>query len=146
MPTIQRSQLAALVLSALLLVGSIGGVAAQDASADDSDPEWEDTLFTELSSMVDDYNAHAGDVDLGPISLGGATNVYVIDGDERASYTLTMDRNHRITDVQQGTDSDPAAAFRSAVANGDVVVAGESGQFVEQVKWTVVNVLKGFLL
>lgn len=161
---IQRSQLFALVAVSLLLVGSVGGVAAQSESTEN--PEWGEELFAEMESMVDDYNTHAESVDLGPVSLAGATNVYVVDGDEQATYTIYMDGDHRITDVQQGTDADakrkmttdratidriagadnPAAAFRSAVDSDDIVISGESGEVVEQIKWTIINVLKGFFL
>lgn len=165
MRTIQRSILIVLVAS-LLVFGSVGGVGSVTAQDVSENPEWGQTLFAELESMVGDYNANADSVDLGPISLGGATNVYVTDGDERATYTIYMDDDHRITDVRQGIDEDakrkmtvdratidriatadnPAAAFRAAVESGDIVVSGESGQVVEQIKWTVINLLKGLFL
>jgi hypothetical protein len=164
MSPISRSGFTSLALVLLVLVGGVGSVTAQNGSQ--TNPEWGVDLFESMESMVDDYNAHADSVDLGPVSLAGATNVYVTDGDEQATYTIYMDSDHRITDLQQGTDPDaarkmttsratidriasadnPAAAFRSAVESDDIVINGESGEVVEQIKWTVINVLKGFFL
>lgn len=159
--TIQRSQLAVLSLAFVVLFGSVGGVAAQSEN-----PEWGQELFTQVESMVDDYNANVDSIDLGPINLAGATNIYVNDGSEQATYTVYMDSDNRIVDVKQGTDEDakrkittdratlqriasaddPAAEFRTAVENDDIVISGEDDEFVEQLKWAVINFLKGFLL
>ena len=158
---IQRSQLAALAVAFVVLVGATGGVAAQNEN-----PAWGDELFEKVESMVDAYNQNADGVDLGPVSLEGATNVYVHHGDETATYTIYMDGDNRITDVKQGTDADakrkmtmskatldavataddPAGAFVTAVETDAIVIEGESGEVVEQIKWTVINFAKGFLL
>lgn len=164
MVSIQQSLRPAFVVMftlAIVFAGGVGSVSAQSSS-----PDWGDQLFVEMESMVGQYNAHAEHIDLGPVSLAGATNVYVVDGDEQATYTIYMDSDHRITDIQQGTDDDatrrmtvdratigdiasadnPAAAFRSAVESGAIVITGEDGHILERVTWVIVNALKGFFL
>jgi len=82
------------------------------------------------------------------------------------TYSLTMDGNNRITDLSDALSEDakrkittdratiedlatannPAAAFRDAVANDDIVITGEDGQTVERIKWAVINAFKGFFI
>lgn len=158
---ITYTRVASVALALLLVFSSVGGVAAQS-----DNPEWGQELFEEVEGMVGTYNDNIDSVDLGPVSLAGTTNIYVNDGSEQATYAVTMDADNHIENLQQGTDDaakrkittdratlqnianspTPAAAFRNAVANDDIVITGENGQIIEQVKWTVLNVLKGFLL
>lgn len=165
-------RLATLAVVAMLLVSSAGSVAAQS-----DEPEWAAELEATVDEMLPAYNEHAGDLDLGPLSLSGTTNVYVHDPDSDgdgvddgddglATFHITMDSQNRITAFERGTSDDatrklttdratleriaaadnPAAAFRSAVANDDIVIAGEDGHFVESLKWTIVNAFKGLFL
>jgi len=163
-------RLATLAVVVVLLTSSAGSVAAQS-----DDPEWAAELEATVDEMLPTYNEHAGDLDLGPLSIAGTTNVYVHDdadsdgdgiSDGTATFHITMDRQNRITAFDRGTSDDatrklttdratlegiaaadnPAAAFRSAVANDDIVISGEDGHFVEGLKWTVVNVFKGLFL
>lgn len=155
------ARLATLAVVGLLLASSAGSVAAQNA-----EPAWAADLETAVEDMLPAYNERAGDVDLGPLSLAGTTNVYVSDGDAVATFRVTMDGDNKITAFERGTNADatrklttdratleriaaaenPAAAFRTALANDDIVVSGEQGHFVEGLKWTVVNLFKGLFL
>lgn len=165
MDSLSSVRLATLAVVVLLLSSSAGSVAAQS-----DDPEWAAELETAVDEMLPAYNEHAGDLDLGPLSLAGTTNVYVndpdSDGDGLATFHITMDSDNRITAFERGTSDDatrklttdratleriaaadnPAAAFRSAVANDDIVITGEDGHFVEGLKWTIVNAFKGLFL
>ena len=156
----------------LVVSSSVGAVAAQETG----DPDWADDLETTVNEMLPAYNERAGDINLGPISLAGTTNVYVHDADsdgdgiddggDTATFRITMDSQNRITAFERGTSDDaarklttdratleriatadnPAAAFRTAVANDDIVISGESGHFVESLKWTILNAFKGLFL
>ncbi|AEN05626.1 hypothetical protein [Halolamina sp.] len=161
-----------LAVVVLLISSSVGSVAAQA----NGEPEWAGELETNVNEMIPAYNERAGEINLGPLSLSGTTNVYVYDadsdgdgvsdGEELATFQITMDRQNRITNFERGTSDDaarklttdratlegiantnnPAAAFRSAIANDKIVISGESGQFVEGLKWTIVNAFKGLFL
>ena len=160
---------ATLAVVCMLLVSSVGSVAAQS-----NEPDWAGELETTVTEMIPAYNERAGDVNLGPLSLSGTTNVYVHDADSdgdgisdgTATFHITMDGDNRITAFERGTSDDatrklttdratlerianaqnPAAAFRNAVTNDDIVISGESGHFVESLKWTVLNLFKGLFL
>mgnify|MGYP006296784237 FL=1 len=147
-----------LVVSVLLASAFAGGAVAQTDDGDD--------LYASLEEMVPVYNENADAIDLGPVNLAGTTNVYIADGDAEVTYSITMDERNRITALDDSRSDDavrkittdratlesiaaadnPAAAFRSAVANDDIVISGEEGHFFEGVKWTVINVFKGFFL
>jgi hypothetical protein len=147
-----------IIVVAALLVSALAGGAVAQSDGDD--------LYETLEEMVPAYNENAGAVDLGPVNLAGTTNVYIADGSSETVYSVTMDERNRITALDDSrsddavrkitTDratlesiaaaADPAAAFRDAVANDDIVISGEDGQFVEGVKWTVINFVKGFFL
>lgn len=148
-----------LLMVAVLLVSALaGGAVAQS--------DGEDDLYAMVEDMVPTYNENADAIDLGPVNLAGTTNIYVEDGGEERVYSVTMDDRNRITDLDDSRSEDavrkittdratlegiaaadnPAAAFRSAVANDDIVISGEDGQFIEGVKWAVVNLFKGLLL
>ena len=142
----------------MLLVSAATGGAVAQSDGDD--------LFGSLEEMVPTYNDNVENVDLGPVNLAGASNVSIQDGDSEIVYSLTMDEQNRITALDDAPNEDavrrittdratltgivesdnPAAAFRDAVANDDIVITGESGHVLEQVKWAVVNALKGLLL
>ena len=144
---------------AVLLVSALAGGAV--AQADDGDD-----LYESLEEMVPAYNENADAVDLGPITLAGTSNVYIQDGDSVVVYSLTMDDENRITNLEESASGDavrkittdratladiaaaenPASAFRDAVANDDIVISGEDGQLVEGIKWGVINLFKGFFL
>lgn len=174
MDSLSVVRFATLAVVCTLLVSSVGSVAAQS-----DDPDWAAELETTVDEMIPAYNERAGDVDLGPFSLAGTTNVYVYDDDSDgdgvpdgteddglATFHITMDGDNKITAFERGTSDDaarklttdratleriaaadnPAAAFRSAVGNDDIVISGESGHFVEGLKWTVVNLFKGLFL
>ncbi|MFC5278336.1 hypothetical protein ACFPM1_06120 [Halorubrum rubrum] len=147
------------VVAAVLLVSAATGGAVAQSDGDED-------LFESLEEMVPVYNENAENVDLGPVNLAGTSNVYIEDGDSETVYSITMDERNRITALDDEPDEDavrritadratlvgiteadnPAAAFRDAVANDDIVITGESGHVIEQVKWAVVNALKGLLL
>ena len=149
-----------LVLAVAVLLASAlaGGAVAQSDDGDD--------LYESLEEMVPAYNANAEAVDLGPINLAGTTNVYIDDGGADVTYSITMDDENRITALDDARSDDavrkittdretlesiaaadnPAAAFRDAVANDDIVISGENGQIVEGIKWAVINLFKGFFL
>jgi len=149
-----------MVIVAVLLVGAMTGSAVAQSGADDAG------LYDSLEEMVPLYNDNADSVDLGPISLAGTSNIYIEDGDSVVTYSLTMDGNNRITDLSDALSEDakrkittdratiedlatannPAAAFRDAVANDDIVITGEDGQTVERIKWAVINAFKGFFI
>ena len=161
MERFSRIPVATVAVVAMLLLSSVGSVAAQS-----SQPDWAGDLETAVDEMIPAYNERAGDVDLGPFSLAGTTNVYVHDGNVTATYHITMDGDNRITAFEAGTSDDaarklttdratlerianasnPAGAFRTAIAEDDIVITGESGHVVEGLKWTVVNALKGLFL
>ncbi|WP_233203874.1 hypothetical protein [Halegenticoccus soli] len=118
--------------------------------------------------MVGLYNANVASADLGVAGEQLAdrrVNLYVRGSGGTAAYSFYVDEDNRISDLRDGrhpdadlkmtTDratvrgiagaDDPSAAFRRAVARGDVVVGGERGRIVERVKWTVINAAKGLL-
>ena len=149
-----------LVLAVAVLLASAlaGGAVAQSDDGDD--------LYESLEEMVPAYNANAESVDLGPINLAGTTNIYIDDGGDDVTYSITMDGDNRITALDDARSDDavrkittdretlesiaaadnPAAAFRDAVAADDIVISGENGQIVEGIKWAVINLFKGFFL
>ncbi|MGM0590484.1 MAG: hypothetical protein ACQETI_02450 [Halobacteriota archaeon] len=149
----------------MLLVSASAGVGV----AQSGNPAWADDLYDQMSSMVEPYNDNVADANLGVAGdqlADRRVNVYITSGDETAVFSFYMDADNRITDLQPEAHPDaqlkmttskatleslaasdnPAADFRSAVANDDIVIAGEDGHIVEQVKWTVINVVKGFVL
>ena len=153
------TRISLIFVAAILLVSALaGGAVAQTDDGDD--------LYESLEEMVPAYNANADAVDLGPINLAGTTNVYIQDGDSEVVYSLTMDDQNRITALEDSRSEDavrkittdratlagiaaadnPAAAFRDAVANDDIVISGEDGQVIEGIKWGVINLFKGFFL
>lgn len=143
----------------LLVTASTGGAIAQSDSGDAD-------LYQSLEEMVPVYNENAESVDLGPVNLAGTSNIYIQDGDSTTTYSVTMDRQNRITELQNSSSPDakrkittdretleeitsadnPAAAFRTAVANDEIVIAGEDGRTIEQIKWRAINIFKGFFL
>lgn len=147
-----------LTVAVLLVSALAGGAVAQSDDGDD--------LYESLEEMVPAYNANADAVDLGPVNLAGTTNIYIEDGGSEVTYSVTMDDRNRITDLDDSRSEDavrkittdratieeiaaadnPAAAFRNAVANDDIVISGEDGQILEGVKWAVINVFKGFFI
>lgn len=148
-----------IAVAVLLVTAATGGAVAQTSGSDAG-------LYESLEEMVPVYNENADSVDLGPISLAGTSNIYIEDGDTTITYSLTMDDGNRITDLSDSVDenakrkittdratieelttaNNPAAAFRNAVANDDIVITGESGQTVERIKWAVINAFKGFFI
>ncbi|EMA67779.1 hypothetical protein C461_08629 [Halorubrum aidingense JCM 13560] len=147
-----------LTVAVLLVSALAGGAVAQSDDGDD--------LYESLEEMVPAYNANADAVDLGPVNLAGTTNIYIEDGGSEVTYSVTMDDRNRITDLDDSRSEDavrkittdratieeiaaadnPAAAFRNAVANDDIVISGEDGQILEGIKWAVINVFKGFFI
>ena len=148
------------VLVALLAAAAPSALAQTDA------PEWEDEAYETVSEMVPKYNERVSEIDLGIAGdqlADRRANVYIEDGDQTAVYSFYMDEANRIQDLQRGAHpdaqlkitttrdvleavasaDDPAAAFRVAVRNDEIRIAGERGHPVEQVKWTVVNTVKG---
>ena len=146
-----------LAVALLILVAATGGAVAQSSG---------DDLYESVEEMVPAYNDNADSVDLGPINLAGTSNIYIADGDSTVTYAVTMDDRNRITGLSDGPNGDavrkittdretiqgivdadnPARAFRDAVADDDIVITGESGQPIEQIKWVVINAFKGFFL
>jgi len=144
---------AVLVMSALT-----GSAVAQSDSGDD--------LYESLENMVPLYNQNADSVDLGPVSIAGTNNIYIQDGDSVVTYSMVIDDQNRITSLTESPSEDakrkvttdratiesltaasnPAVAFRDAVANDDIVITGEDGQTVERVKWAIINAFKGFFI
>lgn len=153
-----RRILLTIAVAVLLTSAATGGAVAQSASGDG--------LYESLEGMVPVYNENVDSVDLGPISLAGTSNIYIQDGESVVTYSITMDDQNRITDLAESRDEDakrkittdretitglveadnPAAAFRTAVANDDIVITGEDGQIVERIKWTIINAFKGFFI
>ena len=148
-----------LVVVGMLVGAATGGAVAQSASGDAD-------LYESLEEMVPVYNENADSVDLGPVSIAGTNNIYIDDGDSVVTYSLVIDGQNRITALNDSpsedakrkittdratveeltTASNPALAFRDAVANDDIVITGEDGQTVEKVKWAVINAFKGFFI
>lgn len=149
-----------LAVAAVLAVSAVtGGVAAQSDGGDGD-------LYESMEEMVPVYNENADSIDLGPVNLAGTSNVYIQDGDSTTTLSITMDGQNRITELNDSTSPDakrkittdretieeitsadnPAAAFRTAVKNDEIVISGEDGHVVEQVKWLVVNAIKGIFL
>lgn len=157
-----RSRTIAVVLAVLLASTATGAVAQ-------SSPPWEQEVYDAVSEMIPAYNAGVASVDLGVAGdqlANRRVNVYVEDGDATAVFSFRTDADNRIEDFRRGAHpdaqlritttretvvrvaraDDPAAAFRGAVSGGDIAVRGESGHPIEQVKWTVINTLRSFLL
>ena len=148
-----------LVIVGLLVSAAAGGAVAQSDSGDAD-------LYESLEDMVPLYNENADSVNLGPVSIAGTNNIYIDDGDSVVTYSLVINDQNRITALNDSpsedakrkittdratieeltTASNPALAFRDAVANDDIVITGEDGQVIERVKWTVINAFKGFFI
>ena len=148
-----------LVIVGLLVSAATGGTVAQSDSGDAD-------LYESLEDMVPLYNENADSVNLGPVSISGTNNIYIDDGDSVVTYSLVINDQNRITALNDSpsedakrkittdratieeltTASNPALAFRDAVANDDIVITGEDGQVIERVKWTVINAFKGFFI
>ena len=156
----ERTRIPLVLVVVMLAIGAVTGGAVAQSSGEDAD------LYESLEEMVPTYNENADSVDLGPVSIAGTSNIYIEDGDSVVTYSLTMDGNNRITDLSDALSEDakrkittdratiedlatannPAAAFRDAVANDDIVITGEDGQTVERIKWAVINAFKGFFI
>ena len=144
----------AFVVAALLASAPAGGAAAQTDDGDDP--------YGPFEEAVPACNANADAVDPGPINPAGTTTASVQDGDAEAVYSLTVDGQNRIIALEDGRSGDavrqrttdratpvgiaaadnPAAAFRDAAANGDIVVGGEDGRVIEGVNWGAINRFK----
>jgi len=144
----------------VFLVSAVAGSAVAQSGSDDVG------LYESLEEMVPVYNENADSVDLGPVNLAGTSNIYIQDGDSVITYSIVMDSQNRITALNDSPGADakrkittdratiesltaadnPAAAFRNAVANDDIVITGEDGQTVERIKWAVINAFKGFFI
>ncbi|MFC7325336.1 hypothetical protein ACFQMF_12185 [Halorubrum rutilum] len=151
---------------AVLLAGALAGVAVAQSDGGAAQTGDGDDLYESLEEMVPAYNENADSVDLGPVNLAGTSNIYIQDGSSEVTYSITMDRQNRITDLDDSRSEDavrrittdretveelvaadnPAAAFRNAVADDEIVISGETGNPVERVKWTVINAVKGFFI
>jgi len=156
----ERTRIPLVLVVVMLAIGAVTGGAVAQSSGEDAD------LYESLEEMVPTYNENADSVDLGPVSIAGTSNIYIEDGDSVVTYSMTIDDQNRITDLSESPDDDavrkittdretierlttadnPARAFRDAVANDDIVITGEDGQTVEQIKWAVINAFKGFFL
>jgi hypothetical protein len=153
------------IMLVTLLAAAAPSALAQTGSDADA-PEWEDEAYETFSEMVPKYNERVSEIDLGIAGdqlADRRVNVYIEDGDQTAVYSFYMDERNRIRDLQRGAHpdaqlkittridvleavasaDDPAAAFRVAVRNDEIRIAGERGHPVEQAKWTVVNAVKG---
>ena len=148
-----------LVVVGLLVSAAAGGAVAQSDSSDAD-------LYESLEDMVPLYNENADNVNLGPVSIAGTNNIYIDDGNSVVTYSLVINDQNRITALNDSpsedakrkittdratieeltTASNPALAFRDAVANDDIVITGEDGQIVERVKWAFINAFKGFFI
>jgi hypothetical protein len=152
------------VLVAVLLVVSVASpVVAQ------SDDQWKSDLFAQFESHADLFNDNIDNVSLGVAGdqlADHRVNLYVADGDDELVMSFYMDSNNHITDLRMEAHPDaslkmetdrgtvesilasqtPASDFRDAVADDRIVISGERGHLVEQVKWIVVNLVKSFLL
>ncbi|SDM59833.1 hypothetical protein SAMN04487949_2208 [Halogranum gelatinilyticum] len=160
---ITYTRVASVALALLLVFSSVGGVAAQT-----SDSEWRQQIVEDTRSMAGTYNANIDNVDLGPVSLAGISNVYITDAStgEVAELHIRMDERNHIVGASWGPNSEatrkittdretynnvinadnPAAAFRNAIADDKIVISGDNGNIVEGVKWRIINLLKGFVL
>jgi hypothetical protein len=160
---ITYTRVTSVALALLLVFSSVGGVAAQTSNS-----EWSQQIVDDTISAMDTYNANIDNVDLGPVSLTGYSNVYITDTStgEVAEFHIEMDeRNHLIgaywetnTEATRKITTDretyntvinadnPAAAFRNAIADDKIVISGDNGNIVEGVKWRIINLLKGFVL
>lgn len=155
----------AVLLATLLVASAATGV----ASAQTDEPDWSDEVYENVAEMLPTYNERVDEVDLGVAGDQLAekrVNVYIVDGDQTATYSFYMDESNRITDLQRDPHpdaqlrlhtsrrtiddiadaEDPTQAFRDAVRTGDISISGEKGHPVEQVKWTVINFLAKFLM
>lgn len=160
-----RTRIAVGLALVTLLAAVAPGALAQTGSDADA-PPWSDEAYETVSEMVPKYNERVSEIDLGIAGdqlADRRANVYIEDGDQTAVYSFYMDEQNRIQDLQRGAHpdaqlkitttrdlleavasaDDPAAAFREAVRNDEIRIAGERGHPVEQVKWTVVNAAKG---
>ena len=149
-----------LIVVVVLLVSAVAGSAVAQSDSGDGD------LYDSLEGVVPMYNENADSVDLGPINLAGTSNLYIQDGESVITYSIVMDKQNRITALNDAPGEDakrkittdratievlssannPAVAFRNAVAADDIVITGEDGQTVERIKWAVLNAFKGFFL
>ncbi|MFB6250575.1 MAG: hypothetical protein ABEI27_02625 [Halobellus sp.] len=145
-------------LLALLVITS--GVATAQ-SGQSSQPDWADKAYDEFSGMVATYNESITQVDLGIAGdqlSNERVNLVVTDADgETATFSFRMDNQLRMTELDQGPRSDatlrmstdretfnetltadnPAAAFRDAVASGEIRFSGIGTG--NAIKWTVIN-------
>jgi uncharacterized Zn-binding protein involved in type VI secretion len=139
----------------------IGGGAAP------SEPEWARSLYERLSTYTDDYNARVQSADLGPIEgqiAAETVNLFVDTEEGTASFSFRTDAATRVKAFERGDRDDatlrmetdratvdriadaesPVAAFRQAVADGDIRIHGLGP--VNAVKWTILNGVKGFFM
>jgi hypothetical protein len=154
----------ATVAVAVLLVA-----AASPTGVAQSDDQWKSDLFDQFEANADLFNDNVDNVSLGVAGdqlANHRVNLYVNDGDDQLIVSFYMDGDNHITDLQMGAHEDaslkmttdretvtgilasqtPAGDFRSAVADDRIVIGGEQGHPVQQVKWTVINIVKPFFL
>jgi hypothetical protein len=154
---------------ALLVALSLLAATASPVVVAQSEDQWKSDLADRFAANVGTFNDNVDNASLGVAGdqlANHRVNFYVEDGDDRLVLSFYMDGDNHVTDFRRGPHEDaslkmttdrqtvegilasptPASAFRAAVADDRVVIAGERGHPVQQVKWAVINLVKPFLL
>lgn len=162
---VMRKQTITSFAVAFAVVVALGGGVAL---AQDSSPAWGSALYEDMGTMSDQYNANVDGVEFGIVGDQldeRYVNLYVSGPGGTAAYSFYLDGNLHMSDLNQGANpnadvkmttdkrtvdrivasDNPAAAFRTAVENDEVVIAGEDGNVLQQLKWGILNLLKGLL-
>lgn len=109
------------VLAVLAFAPVLGGGTTQTNGAP---PTWSDEVFEHVESTVEAYNARDGDPGLlESWVLGNArVNLHVSDdGGARAVYSLRLDADSRVTDLERGPLEDPTLRVETTRATVDQI-------------------------
>jgi len=83
----------------VLLVSAVSGSAVAQSDSGDG-------LYESVENMVPVYNENADSVNLGPVNLAGTSNIYIQDGESVVTYSMTMDKQNRISDLADSPGAD----------------------------------------
>ena len=117
----RRSALSGVFVVLLITVAVSGGTAQPD---DADQPEWSDTLFERLDDAVAEYNARDYDANFieRRLSRNARINLYVSDDSgATAVYSLRLDRELKVIDVDRGPLDDPTIRAEATKATVEVV-------------------------
>lgn len=132
----RRSALSGVFVVLLITVAVSGGTAQPEIA---EQPEWSDSVFERLDDAVAEYNARDYDANFieRRLSRNARINLYVSDeSDATAVYSLRLDHELKVTEVERGPLEDPTIRVETTKATvEDVSNADNSMKAVRGAIW-----------